>query len=172
VARYVPREGWITKWRRYQGHRFYFLQEGRAATRGEAWEDLLFAAAWKPHDRYFKGKEYRVNAGQIITSQHDLAARWQWSRTKVASFLEDLEAHGEASHETRRVKGHVATLITVHGLVDYATPAELGKARSRPTLQATIEEVKKGSTKPLSSNKVERLVQWTSEKMGKTKKKG
>ena len=132
VARYRPKEGWINKWRRWQNHRFYFTQEDRSATRGEAWDDLLFAAAFKPHARYFKGKEYHLNVGELVTSQRDLADRWQWSRNDVRSFLDDLYEHGEATH----LSTHDSTHLTIYRLAgcEPQLPTPL------PTKLPTIEE--------------------------------
>jgi hypothetical protein len=165
LKRYVPKEGYITKWRRWESHRFHFTQENRPATRGEAWDDLLFKAAFRPHPRYFKGKEYHVNVGEIVTSQRDLAERWQWHRSTVRRYLDDLYEHGEATHHLT----HDVTHISIHRL---ANPG-VEQPTSRPTKRTTIEEVdlevQEGTTP--SSNKVQELVQWTLDKIG-TKKKG
>ena len=175
MARYVPKEGYVTKWRRYQNHRFHFTQENRAPTCGEAWEDLLFMAAFKPHDRWYKGKEYHLNVGEIVTSLHDLAARWQWSRGKVRRFLDDLEVHGEADHRTDQVNGPLATIITIHGLNSCPKPNLEGGPPRRTTKRTPIEEVDlevQGLCTSLSSNPVQELVQGVVDNMGTTKKKG
>lgn len=165
AKRYIPKEGYITKWRRWEKHRFHFTQENRPATRGEAWDDLLFRAAFKSHPRYFKGKEYHLNVGELITSQRDLADRWQWDRSKVRRYLDDLYEHGEATH----LVTHDATHITVCRLAGIEAP----RPTQRPTKSTTIEEceVQEGCT-TLSSNRVQELVQGILDRIGKQKKKG
>lgn len=169
-----PKEGFITKWRRYQNHRFYFTQENRPAERGEAWEDLLFMAAFKPHARYFKGKEYHLNIGELVTSQRDLAARWQWSRGTVRRFLEDLYEHGEAAHRIDRFVAHTATVITIYKLAGCEPSKATPRPSPQPSKRTTIEEVdlERKVCTTLSSNKVQELVQGILDKMGKGKKKG
>ena len=173
MARYVPKEGYITKWRRYQNHRFYPTQENREFTRGEAWEDLLFAAAFKPHARYFKGKEYHLNVGELVTSQRDLADRWKWSRGKVRRFLDDLYEHGEAAHQTDHLAAHESTHVTIYGLAGYEDARPTSRPTSRPTKRTTIEavdlEVQEGTTP--SSNIVQRLVQGVVDNIGTGRKK-
>ena len=170
-----PKEGYIRKWRRIQNHRFYFTQENRAAERGEAWEDLLFMAAFKPHPRWFKGKEYHLSVGELVTSQRDLAERWQWSRGTVRRFLDDLYEHGEAAHRTDQFVAHTATVVTIYKLAGCEPSKTTPRPSPQPTKRTTKEEVGKkgGSSRPcttLSSNKVHVLLQGIIDKMGKGKK--
>ena len=139
--KYRPKEGYINKWRRYQKHRFYPTQEKREFMRGEAWEDLLFKAAFKPHATWFKGKEYHLNVGELVTSQRDLASRWKWSRSKVRRYLEDLYEHGEAAHRTDQFAAHTATVVTIYRLAGCEPSKETPRPTPRPTKHATREAV-------------------------------
>ena len=102
---------------------------------------LLFKAAFKPHATWFKGKEYHLNVGELVTSQRDLASRWKWSRSKVRRFLDDLYRHGEAAHRIDRHPAHDATHITIYKLAGCEPSRPTPQPPKRPIKRATREEV-------------------------------
>lgn len=57
-----------------------------------AWIDLILTA--NHHDRTidFNGQMMTIKRGELLTSTHVLADRWQWSRTKISKFLSQLES--------------------------------------------------------------------------------
>ncbi|CAN5709708.1 hypothetical protein BH09VER1_BH09VER1_44170 [soil metagenome] len=87
----------------------YFWEEPRTYSRAEAWLDLLRTAAIQPTTRLVHGNPVRLTRGTLIASVRYLAARWQWSNTKVCHFLENLRAEQMITTEKR----HHTTLITL-----------------------------------------------------------
>jgi hypothetical protein len=57
-------------------------------SRGQAWADLLLLANNEERDTFIKGVKVNLKRGQLAWSQHSLAARWQWTRIKVAGYLQ------------------------------------------------------------------------------------
>ena len=144
MARYVPKEGHIQLWRRFRGHEYWPSEENRAFTRLEAWIDLLYQASFKAHTRYFKGRRVALKTGELVTSERDLSEHWQWSRTKLRTFLE----HAVKNQQIDHWKDQSLTFIRVRklaGYVDYDTAGKTSKKTSRRT---TIE-VPPSSTPPV-----------------------
>ncbi|MCK4454463.1 hypothetical protein KAU51_03975 [Candidatus Parcubacteria bacterium] len=78
-------------------------------SRGQAWIDLFGLAQ---HSRGFfrvRGIRVEVGRGQLAYSQLTLAKRWQWSRSKVKRFLNELETR----QDIRQQNNTVTTVITV-----------------------------------------------------------
>ena len=157
--RYRAEEGHVQLWRRIAGlpkknkppHRWWPTEEKRAFTRLEAWVDLLFRAAFKPHTRYFKGRKVQLRQGELVTSERDLSERWRWSRTKVRAYLEDAVENAEIDHWTNQ---HV-TFIRVRkmaGLADY----DVEQKTTPRTDERTTIEVPPSSTPPVIERKAPR----------------
>lgn len=64
------------------------------ANHASAWTDLLLMAAWSPTQKYIQGQIYEIQRGEIVVSLRFLAKRWQWTKSKVGSFLDKLEKTG------------------------------------------------------------------------------
>jgi DNA replication protein DnaD len=63
------------------------LWEDKPFSKGQAWIDLLLLANHEK-TRFVLGRSLvTAEAGQIVTSEVKLAARWGWSRQKVRNFL-------------------------------------------------------------------------------------
>jgi hypothetical protein len=78
-------------------------------TRGQAWVDLIGLANFKDSFFYKRGVKIDLNRGELAYSEVALSKRWQWSRTKVRSFLNDLEKE----HQIEQQKNNVTTVIKV-----------------------------------------------------------
>ena len=176
MARYQPKEGFVQLWRRLRDHRFWPTYKRRRFTELEAWIDLLFDATFKAHQMRFRGHTFNLKPGELVFSQNDRADRWRWSRSKVRSFLEELYLNGEASHEV--IQG--ITRVKIHKLtgcaewqpdngpkIDRSASRARGEEGGRREEEGEVQDLK-----PLSSNKVQVLVQGVLDKIGKGKKKG
>lgn len=84
--------GWISLHRSVEDH--WLFQEKRKFSKFEAWVDLLLMVNHKDNKVMFDNELILVKRGQRITSIRQLGERWDWSRTKVDSFLKLLESDG------------------------------------------------------------------------------
>jgi hypothetical protein len=78
------RSGWIKLHRRLATHELWTAER---FTRGQAWADLLMAAAHVEHQVIRAGRAITVPRGGVLTSQVALAARWGWNRKSVVTFF-------------------------------------------------------------------------------------
>ena len=88
----------------------------------EAWNWLLFEAAWKPHRvRAKNGQTWGVVAlerGQLTHSRSYMAEAWGWTEKRVRTFLSRLEREGQIELQT----GQLQTVITMLQLRDLSEP--------------------------------------------------
>uniref|UniRef100_A0A6M3K7D1 Uncharacterized protein n=3 Tax=viral metagenome TaxID=1070528 RepID=A0A6M3K7D1_9ZZZZ len=164
MARRAPKGGYIWLWRKFRDHRFWPSYSGRRFTECEAWLDLLFDAAFKPHRRIFRGRTFELKSGELVGSQNDWADRWHWKRSEVRKFLDSLYLNGEAMHEDDQ---NITKLI-ICGLAGYVDVSP----GSRPLPASTSHKKEEEGEKDPSSGLVHDMVQGILDKMGKTKKKG
>ncbi len=82
---------------------------GEKFTRGQAWMDLIFRAAFKSSFFHVRGNKVTVERGQCAMSQLTMAERWKWSRKKVKKFLNDLESEQMITQQT----GQLTTVVTI-----------------------------------------------------------
>ena len=68
-----------------------------------AFIDLMLLANFETHTFFFNDQGVTVKAGEIITSQEKLAARWNWNTTKVRRFLRKLKSVREIDYQTNPV---------------------------------------------------------------------
>ena len=61
-------------------------------SKGQAWIDLLLMANWKEKEVRIGNSPLKMERGQFLTSTVKLSERWKWSRVKVSSFLNSLQA--------------------------------------------------------------------------------
>ena len=83
--------------------------------RRSAWVDLLLMANHEDKKIFFDGHPRVIKKGQRLTSTVKLAERWNWSRPRVARYLDLLESDNMITTE-RTPKG---TLITIVKYGDY-----------------------------------------------------
>jgi len=65
----------------------HWLWQDKPFAKGQAWIDLHMLSAIQQTQIIYKGKVYELIPYQLITSENDLRNRWDWSRTKLRSFL-------------------------------------------------------------------------------------
>jgi len=100
-------QGWIKLHRKIREHWIY--QDDRVFSRYEAWTDLLMRANYKDTKVLLGNELLEVKRGQFITSIRKLCETWQWSNTKVNSFLKLLEQDGMIAYKSDTKK----TVITI-----------------------------------------------------------
>jgi hypothetical protein len=84
-------------------------------TRAQAWVDLLIIANHKDNICFIRGNKLKVKRGQVGWAEKNLAARWKWSRGKVARFLKLLENEQQIEQQ----KSKLTTLITIKNYEHY-----------------------------------------------------
>lgn len=104
--------GWIKLYRKLQDNP---LWKSEPFTRGQAWVDLLLIANHKEGVVWKRGNCIKIARGQVGWSMKGLADRWQWSRTKVNTFLEWLETEQQIVQQ----KTKLSTLITIIKFDEY-----------------------------------------------------
>ena len=172
MQRYIPKEGYIQVWRRLRDHRFWPTYKRRRFTELEAWLDLLFDATYKAHRHEFRGQVFDLKPGELVFSQREKAEQWKWSRGKVRSFLDSLCLNGEATHE----KSPDVTRLCICKLAGYVEwkPDNSPQTRrwGKKGGRREGKDLELQDLKPLSSNKVQVLVQSALDNIGTGKKKG
>lgn len=81
-------------------------------TRGQAWIDLLLLANHSETFFYKRGNKVTVKRGQVGRSQVELSDRWNWSRSKVRKFLNDLE-------KEQQIIQHKTTVTQILTVINY-----------------------------------------------------
>lgn len=99
-------DGWIKLHRRIAENPLWRCEQ---FSRGQAWVDLLLLANFNKSFFYKRGVKIDVNRGQVARSEVELSDRWRWSRTKVRSFLNDLEKEQQIIQH----KNNVCLLVTI-----------------------------------------------------------
>jgi hypothetical protein len=90
-------------------------------TRGQAWVDLLLLANHEYGFFYLRDHKVEVQRGQVGYSQLKLSERWQWSRTKVRKFLNDLEKEQQIIQQ----QSHSTSIITIINYEEYQKKEQL-----------------------------------------------
>lgn len=107
-------------------------------TEVQAWVWLLGAAAWQAgRVRVGKGV-FDLERGQLAAANRFLAAKWQWSESKVRRFLQRLET--DAMIESKPTRD--ATLITICNYDEYQPDrsADRRETDAQPTHKRRKEE--------------------------------
>lgn len=96
------------------------------------WENLLFAAAHQPYTAKFKGRQWELQTGQLVTTSADLGLSLcdrngkPVSRDSVDRMLDVFEREGMISRAGERRKG---TVITITNYVNYAQKTDNSPAQ-------------------------------------------
>jgi hypothetical protein len=107
-------------------------------TRGQAWVDLLLLANYKDDFYYVRGVKVVVKRGEIRWSEPRLSERWQWSRTKLRKFLNDLEKEQQITQQ----KSNIVQTITLVNYDEYQKKEQqvIQQKDSRKTAERHIQE--------------------------------
>ena len=96
-------EGWYLLSRRLNDpfHDLHPHSTGETACSAWAWVDLIGMARWRDSGG--------VPRGHVPASERFLATRWNWHRSRVTRFLDELERNGRIEREpqTGRKPGHI-----------------------------------------------------------------
>lgn len=99
-------KGWISLHRRIRDH---WLWQDKPFDKRSAWIDLLMEVNHKDNKFLLGNELVEVPRGSTITSIRQLCDRWQWSNTKVTTFLKLLKEDGMIDFKSDKKK----TVITV-----------------------------------------------------------
>ena len=105
-------QGWISLHRKLQNNP---LWSSEPFTRGQAWVDLLLLANHEEGYIYVRDHKINIKRGDVGWSQNRLSERWQWSRTKIRKFLNDLEKE----QQIKQLKSKSYTVIRLINYNDY-----------------------------------------------------
>lgn len=111
-------------------------------SRGQAWVDLLLLARFKPGFIRVAGVRIDLNRGDVGWSENALATRWRWSRTKVRSFISELEEDERIVRNTSKIKDKRKSIVTICNYDQYQDLSGETKASD-----CTIEKQDKNNRK-------------------------
>jgi hypothetical protein len=131
-------KGWISVHRKIQSH--WVWDNDEPFDKRSAWVDILLMVNHKDKKFLLGNELVEVKAGERITSERKLAKKWNWSRTKVRSFLELLEKDGMIKIIKVPQK---RTRLKVLNYSDYQ-----GYENQRKTSKKPVKNHKKTSKKP------------------------
>jgi len=97
--------GWISLDRAITKH---WLWQNEKFSKGQAWIDLLLAAAHTENKVMIKGTLITVERSQQIRSQVTLANAWSWDRKTVSRFLKILEKDGMISTKSDHLTSYIS----------------------------------------------------------------
>jgi len=97
--------GWISLDRAITKH---WLWQNEKFSKGQAWIDLLLAAAHTENKVMIKGTLITVERSQQIRSQVTLASAWSWDRKTVSRFLKILEKDGMISTKSDHLTSYIS----------------------------------------------------------------
>lgn len=132
-------EGWVKLYRKVQDNPLWTSEQ---FSRGQAWIDLILLANHEESFFYQRGVKVNVGRGQVARSERTLSERWQWSRSKVRKFLNDLEKE----LQIKQHKDNVIQLLTVLKYDEYQKkePQTVPQKDHKGTTERPIQECKEG----------------------------
>ncbi len=145
-------EGWFKIYRKLCDSPLWLSEP---FTRGQAWIDLIYLASYSDTFFFVRGNRVDVKTGQVAWSEPKLALRWQWSRTKLRSFLNMLEKEQQIIQH----KNNITQIVTIVNYEKYQEKEQ--QIRQQKDSRKTAErqqkdvleeskEVKKDNTNVLS----------------------
>ena len=137
--------GWISLHRSIEDHWLY--TEDRKFSRLEAWIDLLLMVNHKDNKTVHDGKLVLVKRGSRITSLRKLGERWNWSITKVDTFLNLLQDDEMITVK----KDSKKTLVSIVNY-DLYQNEDLRKRQSKDTEKTQKENRKETEKKQKETN--------------------
>lgn len=117
-----------------------FWKEERTYNKSEAHIDLYQRAAHSPHSQLVAGKLIHLKIGEQTASERYLEKRWNWSRTKVRSFLQILREIGEINQ--RKDQGETILILCKYKDVTHAPGKKEPATRPREDQARTRDEPK------------------------------
>lgn len=99
-------KGWVSIHRQISDNDLWLSEK---FTRGQAWVDMILLANHKDGFVRVRGNKVDLKRGQLGWSKERLAERWQWSRKKVSSFLNELEKEQQIAQQ----KSLILSVVTI-----------------------------------------------------------
>lgn len=124
--------------------------EDKPFSKGQAWIDILLLANYKDNKFPLGDEIVIVTRGSFITSEIKLMERWGWSKTKVRSFLKQLENDNMIVKKTDRKK----TTLTVCNYNNYQHNEDQKETNKKPLKDQskTDERPKKDTTNKVNKD--------------------
>ena len=91
------------------------MWESEPFTRSQAWIDMVMLANHSPGHIRVRGNIVNLSRGQLGWSRPALALRWEWSRGKVARFMQTLENEQQIVQQ----KSFITSVITITNYEHY-----------------------------------------------------
>jgi len=134
--------GYIHLWRKIWDDPLF--REGRKFSRFEAWVDMILMANGIEKDMLCDGRYITIKRGQLVTSELKLSKRWNWSRTKVRSFLLTLSNNRKTSGTPRikQQKDNKKSIITILKYNEYNPLKTAEKTSEKQGLTLKIDSRK------------------------------
>lgn len=109
--------GWFKIHRKIEDNELWFMERFDKA---HAWVDLIMLANHKPRTICLRGKQFKLQRGQLAWSVGSLARRWSWNERTVDRFLLWLESR----EMCRAEKTNYTTVITIQKYSEYQSSTE------------------------------------------------
>ena len=115
-------------------------------TEREAFMWLIMEASWKPREYRVGRHVVELQRGELASSVRYMAEAWQWSKSRVARYLERLRDRGMIQNRDRSgtASGTAITVISVCNYEEY---------QSAPKGSGTPSELKSGQKRDRSGTK-------------------
>jgi hypothetical protein len=118
----MTERGYIAMARGMLDHPIVGVRRRTPYSPAEAWQWLLFEAAWKPRRYSAGGTVVELKRGQFAHSTRYMAKAWRWSETSVRRFLERLKTGAGTGAMIGADTGAGITVITVCNYERYQSP--------------------------------------------------
>jgi len=143
------KDGWIKLHRKIRDSEIW---EEKPFDKARAWIDLLLRANHKNNETLIGNIPVKIKAGQVLTSQIQLANDWGWSRYKVQCFLKLLEKLKQITIENKALKkAQRYTLLTITNWELYQTTNE--KKSSKKSSKKAVKKQSKSTNKNVKNDK-------------------
>lgn len=116
--------GFIALARGILDHPIVGVQKGEPYSRSEAWEWLIFEAAFKPRRYSASGIVVELQRGQLAHSTRYMAQAWRWPETNVRRFLERLKTGAGTGAMIGAESGAGITVITICNYDRFQNPVD------------------------------------------------
>ncbi|MCD6318761.1 hypothetical protein J7M02_06810, partial [Candidatus Aerophobetes bacterium] len=143
------RNGWIKLHRKIRDNEIW---KEKPFDKRSAWIDLLLRANHKDNEILIGNTPVKIKAGQVLTSQVQLANDWGWSRYKVQCFLKLLEKLKQITIENKALKkAQRYTLLTIINWELYQTTNE--KKSTKKSSKKAVKKQSKSTNKNVKNDK-------------------
>jgi hypothetical protein len=108
----VSVNGWIKISRQLLDHPVVGVRKDAPYSPTEAWIWLIENAVFKPEIIRIRGRDIRVNRGELVAAQSYLARAWRWAPDRVRWFLDKLVRENMITKQSAQ-HSSIPTVITI-----------------------------------------------------------